>query len=218
MMDLLKNKKKIIITLPLILLIVGVFSFFSFHNPKPIEPTNHNPISTIPTPYDTEELQIIETTDSSTEELVDKEANIHSSDDVITNHVDYTNINVDNKADSSTSTRIENGHDVSADANKDGVIDTQEATNHISPSEQTMIDAGFGNVVLLPTGNYGVLMPNPDHLINGKDGGDILIEYLAEKGLQASSISGSWMNEQYYNWIAKNISELITPNDEEFWD
>ena len=148
-----------------------------------------------------------------TEEDLDKETEVDKSNYVITDNVDSLNLNKEQ-----TPSNNINGNNDSADTNTDEVVTTQEATDHISPSEQAMIDAGYGNVVLLPTGNYGVLMPNPDCLINGKDGGDILIEYLAEKGLQASSVSGCWMNDQYYNWIAKNITELITPDDEEFWD
>ena len=163
-------------------------------------------------------MQIIESTEISTEEALDIASEITTSEYAITDNADSSNLDMDTEKISSNSTSETLKNSNSADTNNDGVIDLQEAADHISPSEQAMIDAGFGNVVLLPTGNYGVLMPNPDHLINGKDGGDILIEYLSKKGLQANSISGSWMNDQYYNWIAKNITELITPNDEEFWD
>ncbi len=193
MIDFVKHEKKIKIGILIVVLLVGFLCVFSFYSRNTIKQTNNSPTNTIPVPYDTEELQAIGTTEIPTEDLDQEETPSNNSSK-------------------------DNGNYDPTDTNKDGGEDTQEATDNISPSEQAMIDAGYGNVVLLPTGNYGVLMPNPDYLINGKDGGDILIEYLAEKGLQASSVSGSWMDDQYYNWIAKNITELITPDDEEFWD
>lgn len=96
--------------------------------------------------------------------------------------------------------------------------DEQIFLEPLTPSEQTLIDAGYGTVVLLPTGNYGVLMPNAEHTINGKNGGDLLTEYLTEKGLKASHIFGCWMNDQYYHWIAENISEIQILDDEAAWD
>lgn len=92
--------------------------------------------------------------------------------------------------------------------------------NVISPSQQMLIDAGYGNVVKFDTGNYGVLMKDGDHTINGLDGGDILRQYLAERKLEAGSIIGGWIDAAngWYMWTATNIHELITPDDEEFWD
>lgn len=218
MIDFIKQKRNLKIIIPIVIFVVGILPIFSFYNKTTImkEKSSSNPSDSIS--YDTEELQITESTEPSSEEVLNLESESNTSDYVITDNTDSSNIDMDKEETSSNSTTQILGNYDSADTNNDGVIDIQEATNHISPSEQAMIDAGFGNVVLLPTGNYGVLMPNPDHLINGKDGGDILIEYLSKKGLQANSISGSWMNDQYYNWIAKNITELITPNEEEFWD
>ena len=99
----------------------------------------------------------------------------------------------------------------------DDLMDTEESEAETSPSEQTLLDAGIGTVVLLPTGDYGILMQSPDHKINGKLGNEILREYLTNLNLEGS-IYGCWMNDQYYNFFAENVQELITSDDEEFWD
>ncbi|MBQ8519465.1 MAG: hypothetical protein IJ455_07700 [Agathobacter sp.] len=95
-----------------------------------------------------------------------------------------------------------------------------EDENDISPSEQKAIDAGYGNVVKFDTGNYGVLMKSGDHRIDGKDGFDILDEYLASLGLCSSNMSGGWIDEDndWYMYVAKDVHELITEDDEGYWD
>ncbi len=158
--------------------------------------------------------------------IIVEEGDVPSENDEQTSNPDNSNDNANNdttsnKGSGNGGTTSNNGNTNNtgsgdsgnydpADTNKDGVITSDEAAANISPSEQAMIDAGYGNVVQLPTGNYGVLMQGPDHAINGKDGGDILIDYLAERGLQAGDVTGGWMNDQYYNWIAKNITEIDT--------
>lgn len=98
------------------------------------------------------------------------------------------------------------------DAANTYVTESAASAADITPSQQALLDAGYGVVILLPTGHYGVLMQGPDHKIDGKDGGELLIDYLTERKLQGS-VSGEWMNDQYYYWIANNITELITPDD-----
>lgn len=90
-------------------------------------------------------------------------------------------------------------------------------TDDMSSSELALLEAGLGNVTLLPTGDYGILMEYPDQMINGKRGNEILREYLASIGLEGT-IYGCWMNEQYYNFFAENIQEQISSDSEDFWD
>lgn len=94
-----------------------------------------------------------------------------------------------------------------ADINKNGITDTTEATTDISTYEQRLIKAGYGVIVDFGDQTYGVLMKGPDHTIDGKDGGELLIDALKEQGLQAGHIFGCWMNEDYYNWFAEDITE-----------
>ncbi len=91
--------------------------------------------------------------------------------------------------------------------------------NDISPYEQMVIDAGYGNVVQLDDGAYAVLT-HGDGNVNGKDGGDILREYLAQLDLSPQNVSGGWIDSErdWYWYIAKNLQELITSDEEEFWD
>lgn len=109
----------------------------------------------------------------------------------------------------------------SADTNNDGVVDPEEETANISAEEQACINAGYGVVVSFNGGEwYAVLMRNGDDTINGKDGFDILHEYLAQYGLEATTNGGGWIssaNEWYWYWVG-GIRELITEDDPEFWD
>lgn len=104
-----------------------------------------------------------------------------------------------------------------ADTNKDGVVDGDEAYAYISPSEQTLIDAGYGNVVLLPTGNYGVLV----HLdeFDAYIGHDLLRDYLVELDLEGH-IGGYVIryDNDWACWIARELHELIGPDDLEYWE
>lgn len=87
----------------------------------------------------------------------------------------------------------------------------------MSSSELALLEAGLGNVILLPTGDYGILMEHPDQMINGKRGNEILREYLARIGLEGT-IYGCWMNEQYYNFFAENIQGQVSSDSKNFWD
>ena len=95
-----------------------------------------------------------------------------------------------------------------------------EDEDDISPYEQMAIDAGYGKVVYFSqTDTYGVLT-HGDGCVNGKSGGEILRAYLAELDLEPGSVVGGWIDDDndWYWWIASNMSELITPDEEEFWD
>lgn len=85
----------------------------------------------------------------------------------------------------------------------------------ISPWEQKVIDAGYGNVVDFGDGSYGVLTHN-DGYVNGKRGGEILREYLAKKGLEPLNVSGGVIDEDDdWRWyIVDNIREIsVFEND-----
>lgn len=105
------------------------------------------------------------------------------------------------------------------DANKDGFVSTGEEMGYITPAKQACIDAGYGVVVEMEGGKwYAILMKSEDHRINGKDGSEILREYLHERDLEAT-ISGCWINmdNEWYWFQAENIHEWITEDDAEFW-
>lgn len=76
----------------------------------------------------------------------------------------------------------------------------------LTPNQQKVINAGYGIVVELDTNYYGVLT-HGDGCVNGKKGGEILREYLAEKGLVPQNVSGGWIDpdNDWYCWVAKNI-------------
>jgi len=96
-----------------------------------------------------------------------------------------------------------------ADTNKDGYVTDEEAMHYITPEKQAIIDAGYGVVVELHGGEmYAVLMKDIDHTINGKDGGDILWDYLDERNL-GGHVSGCWINSEneWFWFIAEDIYE-----------
>lgn len=109
--------------------------------------------------------------------------------------------------------KLQQDESESLDTYYEHVVMEPEPFANLTPSQQTMFDAGYGNVVLLPTGNYGVLMQGPEHTIEGKTGNVILREYLTSIGLEGS-IAGGWMNETYYHFIASNIHEIDTSGNE----
>ena len=105
------------------------------------------------------------------------------------------------------------GHDP-RDLNKDGTVSGDEEAMYITPEKQACIDAGYGVVVEMNGGEwYAVLMKNSNHAINGKDGGEILREYLKDKGLGAHHIGGCYINydNEWYWFSARDIYEL--PDD-----
>ena len=79
----------------------------------------------------------------------------------------------------------------------------------ISPWEQKVIDAGYGNVVDFGDGSYGVLTHN-DGYVGNKRGGEILREYLARLNLEPQNVSGGVIDEdEDLRWyIADNIREV----------
>ena len=90
-----------------------------------------------------------------------------------------------------------------------------EDENDISPWEQKVINEGYGNVVDFGDGAYGVLT-HKDGYVNGKRGGEILKEYLAEHGLEAQNISGGVIDEENdWRWyIADNIRSISKEGNE----
>lgn len=103
-----------------------------------------------------------------------------------------------------------------ADADGDGEVSEQEAAANVSPSEQAVMDAGYGVVVLLPTGNYGVLTPESGY-VNGLDGFEILDNYLFSLGLKSTNMSGgyigSWSTDMMF--IARDVTAIPQGNVDE---
>ena len=91
--------------------------------------------------------------------------------------------------------------------------------NVISPYMQMLIDAGYGNVVDWGNGSYGVLV-HSDYTANGKYGLDILDEYLAARDLESVKSGAGIIDEDddWYFYEVTEVRELITPDEEEFWD
>ena len=114
--------------------------------------------------------------------------------------------------------RVENADEL-ADTNKDGFVDADEELGYITPQKKACIDVGYGVVVAQDGGEwYAVLMPDGDYTINGKHGGQILSNYLAEQGLEAH-ISGGWIEPDngWYWFTAYDIREKTTMYDDDFW-
>ena len=105
------------------------------------------------------------------------------------------------------------------DLNKDGTVSGDEEAMYITPEKQACIDAGYGVVVEMDGGEwYAVLMKSNEHTIDGKNGRDILREYLHNQGLDGH-ISGCWINgaNEWYWYSARDIYELpddyVDPDD-----
>lgn len=84
--------------------------------------------------------------------------------------------------------------------------------NDISPYEQMVIDAGYGNVVNLGNGDYAVLT-HGDGYVNGKHGFDILTEYLTNLGLSDSTgMGGCWIDidNDWYWFVARDVVPVDT--------
>jgi len=81
--------------------------------------------------------------------------------------------------------------------------------NEINPYQQKVIDAGYGNVVDWGDGTYGVLV-HSDYTANGKNGRDILQEYLAEKDLEIVKSQAGIIDEDndWYIYTAYEVREL----------
>lgn len=107
-----------------------------------------------------------------------------------------------NTSSGTTASNTSGGSYDPADTNKDGNVDADEAYWNISPSEQALIDAGYGNVVYYD-GGYGVLV-HADNTANGKSGWEILGEYLESQGLTAAGSHGgviSYENDWHDCWV-----------------
>ena len=105
-----------------------------------------------------------------------------------------------------------------ADTNKDGVVDAEEEHEHINEYEQACINAGYGVVVSFDGGTKYMVLTHADLCVNGVTGGDILRNYLAERDLEGHIFGYSSYSENDWYWfMATDIRELITEEDEEFW-
>lgn len=84
-----------------------------------------------------------------------------------------------------------------------------EDEHDISPYEQMVIDAGYGNVVDFGDGDYAVLT-HADGYVNGKHGFEILADYLKNLGLKETSMNGGFIDSRYdwYMYIAKGTYEF----------
>lgn len=105
------------------------------------------------------------------------------------------------------------------DETPDNTPPVDEVEDEYHPSEQAVIDAGYGVVVQIDATTYSVLT-HGDGLVNGQEGNIYLREYLATLGLEPTSVSGCWIDleKDFYRYIAYDVHELITPDDEGFWD
>lgn len=113
----------------------------------------------------------------------------------------------DNTSGGNTSTGNNNIQYHPADTNRDGEVSDEESVRYITPEKQACIDAGYGVVVKLHGGEmYAVLMKNGSHTIDGKDGGQILFDYLHERDLDGH-VGGCWINRdnEWYWFIADGI-------------
>lgn len=100
-----------------------------------------------------------------------------------------------------------------ADVNKDGVVSVEEEMMYITPEKQACINAGYG-VVCEFNGDikYAVLMKNSSHTIDGKQGWEILDEYLTQKGLTGNG-GGCWINpdNEWYWYFVEEVHEIEEP-------
>ncbi len=106
-----------------------------------------------------------------------------------------------------------------ADTDRDGVVSTDEEMEYITPEKQALINAGYGVVCEFDGGTwYAVLMKNSTHTINGKNGWEILEEYMDARGLDGN-VSGSYINteNEWYWYRATNIHEKPEEFDDDFW-
>ena len=106
-------------------------------------------------------------------------------------------------------------NDVRANDDTSNTVADYEGSLDLSPNEQAVIHAGYGVVVQLPTGNYGVLT-HGDGYVNGVDGFVILENYLSALGLSARTMTGGWISSanDWYWYIAKDPVPIDTSNNE----
>ncbi|MBQ3559492.1 MAG: hypothetical protein IJA07_08285 [Agathobacter sp.] len=90
-----------------------------------------------------------------------------------------------------------------------------EDENVIRPAQQKIIDAGYGNVVDYGDGTYAVLV-HADYTANGKDGYEILKEYLAEKDLEIVNSRAGIIDEDndWYVYEAYRVRKIDNSGNE----
>lgn len=126
--------------------------------------------------------------------------------------------NSSSASNTTTTTPIVSAGKDPADVDGDGVVTGEEHIAYIDADEQACVDAGYGNVVLLSNGQYGVLT-HGDCCVNGVFGSDILRNYLASIGLEATYITGGWVGttNDWYMFETCGIVPLVTEDDPNFW-
>lgn len=115
--------------------------------------------------------------------------------------------NAANPSSGTTASNTSGGSYHPADTNKDGNLDEDELYEWISPDQQAMIDAGYGNVVALPSGGYGVLV-HADGTANGKQGFEILGEYLESQGLTSQTSFGGAIRREN-DWYGDCVTDIV---------
>lgn len=129
-----------------------------------------------------------------------------------------SNAGNNNSDSNNNNTGVNGGYDP-ADTDRDGTVTAEEGMGYITPEKQACIDAGYGVVCEFDGGEwYAVLMKNSSHTIDGKDGYDILYEYLTERGLDGT-LGGGWIDRdnEWYWFIMEDIYEPLTEEDDGFW-
>ena len=144
-------------------------------------------------------------------------------------HVSYTDrAGNESKSDFLIIVKEKTSETINANENKNN--DTKEETKpplientspysneSLSPNQQKVVNAGFGMVVKLDSDYYAVLT-HGDGCVDGKTGGELLREHLAEKGLIPQNVSGGWIDpdNDWYCWIAQKLISLDSPDTKEF--
>ena len=105
-----------------------------------------------------------------------------------------------------------------ADTDRDGTVSTSEEMKYITPEKQACIDAGYGVVCEFDGGTWYAVLVHNDGTVNGKDGMEILWDYLDERGLKGN-VSGRYINSDndWYWYTATDIREKPQEFDDEFW-
>ena len=108
----------------------------------------------------------------------------------------------------------------SPDTNKDGTLSADEEMRYPTPEKQACIKAGYGVVVEMDGGEWYAVLTHGDGYVNGKSGSEILREYLAELDLEPVTVGGCFINmdKDWYWWTAEDIRELVSPEDDAYWD
>ena len=137
------------------------------------------------------------------------------------NNTENNSTNTDNSSNADNSTSVDKpsnnvdntnaGYDP-MDTNRDGFVSEDEVMGYITPEKQACIDAGYGVVCEFNGGEwYAVLAPNGDDIQYGQ----LLLDYLEERNLEADNVVGCWINSEnnWYWYTATGIHELIGEDD-----